>query len=116
MFAPGATGDDLDIVIPRRGDPSETDRPHSNLEARREVRSHPRREAGNRLPSVETILKRIRAEIQGPARRNDLSCLWQEEMIQKMTRDHLASKSRTERAPSTIETLTTTSGTLRMTS
>ena len=115
MFAPGATGDDLDIVIPRRGDLSETDRPHSSLEVRREVSSHPRREAGNRLPSVRTILKRIRAEIQGPARRKDPSCLWQEEM--NLTKSHLmVSMSPTGRAPSTTGTLTTTSGTLRTTS
>ena len=114
-LAPGATGDDLDSAIPRRGDLSETDRPHSNLEARREVRSHPRREAGNRLPSVKTILKRTRAEIQGPAHRKDLSCLWQEEM--NLTKSHLmVSMSPTGRAPSTTGTLMTTSGTLRTTS
>ena len=115
MFAPGATGDDLDIVIPRRGDLSEIDRPHSSLEARRVVRSHPRREAGDRLPSVKTILKRTRAEIQGPAHRNSRSFLWQEEM--NLTKNRLmVSMSQTGRVPSTTGTSTTTSGTLRTTS
>ena len=108
-----AIGDDPDSAIPRQEDRSETDRPHSTREARREVRSHPRREAVHRLPSVRTILKRIRAETQRPAHRISRSCLWQEETNLKMTKDLLASKSRTTR-PSTTGTSTTTSGTSRM--
>ena len=94
-----AIGDDLDNAILRQEDRSETDRPQSNREARREVGSHPRREAVHRLPSVRRILKRIRAETQRLAHRNSRSCLWQEEMTQRMTKDLLASKSRTRRLP-----------------
>ena len=105
-------GDELDSAILRREDRRETDRPHSNREARREAESHrsvQRREAGHRHPNVKTIRKRIRAETQGQARLANRSCLWQKTNLRM--KDLLALRSRTARAPSTTATSMTTSRT-----
>ena len=102
VFAHGAIGDEHDSAILRQEDRRETDRPHSNREARREVESHrsvTRREAVHRLPNVKTIRKHIRVKTQGQARRINQSCLWQKTTLRM--KDLLALRSLTATAPST---------------
>ena len=114
VVAHAVTGGDLGTAIHHQEDRSGTDRPHSNLEARREVSGHrsvTRREAGNRLP-VMTIRRRILVETQGQAHLDNQSCLWQRMSLRM--KDLLELRSRTAKAPSTTATSTMTLRTSKM--
>ena len=114
VAAHAVIGGDLGTAIHHQEDRSGTDRPHSNLEARREVNGHrsvTRREAVHRLP-VMTIRKHTLAETQGQAHLDNQSCLWQRMSLRM--KDLLELRSRTAKAPSTTATSTTTSRTSKM--